>query len=328
MMYNGNKYGEEYDAAAKRIVRDNTSGNKTISAAEPNTVYSFGTISGITITSFTAPTTFTKMIGGVETTFYRRAEYIFEFTLAEQVGTIAFPVSVIWSNGEPDWVGGEHYEVSVMYCAGNGNYYALCSNGESSGGGSNVTPFYTPTLQSAPTSSTTTYIKNEQTIDFVLGQFCRVANASAESGYDFYQLNDISVTGNVTTATWEKVVVESEKENVTKIVAPVNQTDATEPITTLSCDVGKMYRIDVAVETLAITLPAISDATTAKNVVLYLTGGTTPAITISSTAPSGGVAPSVYYQNGYEIESGKTYEINCLWNGASWIVAAIEINVN
>lgn len=111
------------------------------------------------------------------------------------------------------------------------------------------------------------------------------------------------------------------------IEAPVNQTDATLPITSLTCEVGKYYRIDVAVETLAVTLPAMTDLTTVRTVVIYLTGGTTPAVTISSTAPTGGSAPDVLYQDGYAIESGKTYEVNCLYNGAAWIVAAVEIVV-
>lgn len=113
----------------------------------------------------------------------------------------------------------------------------------------------------------------------------------------------------------------------TIIVAPVNEEDATLPITTLTTEVGKYYRIDIPIETLAITLPAMTDNTTVRTVVLYLTGGTTPAVTISSTAPSGGTAPDVYYQDGYAIESGKTYEVNCLWNGNAWIVASVEINV-
>ena len=39
------------------------------------------------------------------------------------------------------------------------------------------------------------------------------------------------------------------------IEAPINATDATLPITTLTCEVGKYYRIDVAVDTLVIILP-------------------------------------------------------------------------
>ena len=106
------------------------------------------------------------------------------------------------------------------------------------------------------------------------------------------------------------------------IEAPVNTTDATLPITSLTCEVGKYYRIDVPVDTLAVTLPAMTDLTTVRTVVIYLTGGTTPAVTIA-TADS----KDVYYQDGYAIESGKTYEVNCLWNGSAWIVASVEIVV-
>lgn len=120
----------------------------------------------------------------------------------------------------------------------------------------------------------------------------------------------------------------SGKEDVTAIVAPVNATDATLPITTLTTEAGKYYRIDVAVETIAVTLPAMTDVTKVKTIVLYLTGGTTPAVTISSTAPSGGTAPAVYFSDGYAIESGNTYEVNCAWNGLAWIVASFKINTS
>lgn len=111
------------------------------------------------------------------------------------------------------------------------------------------------------------------------------------------------------------------------IEAPVNATDATHPITSLACEVGKYYRLDVAVDTLAVTLPVMENVTSIKTVVIYLTGGTTPAVTISSTASTGGSAPDVCFSKGYAIEAGKTYEVNCLWNGASWIVASVEIVV-
>ena len=51
---------------------------------------------------------------------------------------------------------------------------------------------YTPTLSSAPTSSTTTYTKDGETLPFEIGQFCRVADASMDTGYKFYQLADLS----------------------------------------------------------------------------------------------------------------------------------------
>ena len=106
------------------------------------------------------------------------------------------------------------------------------------------------------------------------------------------------------------------------IETPVNSTDATLPITTLTCEVDKYYRIDVAVDTLAVTLPAMTDLTTVRTVVIYLTAGTTPAITIAAAD-----SKDVYYQYGFEIEAGSTYEINALFNGAAWIVAAVKIVV-
>lgn len=141
------------------------------------------------------------------------------------------------------------------------------------------------------------------------------------SAYDYSKLAALPTNAALTTAL-------AGKEDKVAIEAPVNSVDATQPITTLTTEVGKYYRIDVAVETLATTLPAMTDSTKIANVVLMLTGGTTPAVTIASTAPSGGTAPDVYYQDGFAIEARKTYEVNCLWNGAAWVVAAVEIVIS
>ena len=56
-------------------------------------------------------------------------------------------------------------------------------------GGGNIT---TPTLLTAPTSSTTTYTKDGNTLNFYIGQFCRVADATMDTGYKFYQLADLN----------------------------------------------------------------------------------------------------------------------------------------
>jgi len=63
---------------------------------------------------------------------------------------------------------------------------------------------YVPTLNSAPTSSTTTYTRGGQSVNFEIGQFARVADAEAEEGYVFYQLYDLTTEGNVTTAKWKE----------------------------------------------------------------------------------------------------------------------------
>ena len=61
---------------------------------------------------------------------------------------------------------------------------------------------YIPTLSSAPTSSTTTYTKDGETISFQIGQFARVADSDADTGYVFWQLHDIQTENDVTTAAW------------------------------------------------------------------------------------------------------------------------------
>lgn len=104
----------------------------------------------------------------------------------------------------------------------------------------------------------------------------------------------------------------SEKEDAVAIEA------VSSVISSLSAEVNKYYRIDVPAETLAIALPTISDATSVKSIVFYMTGGTTPAITFTSSH-------NVYYSNGFGIESGKTYEVNALYNGVAWVVASVEI---
>lgn len=70
---------------------------------------------------------------------------------------------------------------------------------------------YTPTLLTAPTSSTTTYTKDGKTKDFEIGQFCRVADANAETGYRFFQLHDLVTENNTTTAVWDETSESKER---------------------------------------------------------------------------------------------------------------------
>lgn len=64
--------------------------------------------------------------------------------------------------------------------------------------------FDVPTLNSAPTSSTTTYTKDGVTVDFIIGQYARVADANEDTGYKFYILHDIATSGNTKTAHWQE----------------------------------------------------------------------------------------------------------------------------
>ena len=63
------------------------------------------------------------------------------------------------------------------------------------------TEYVIPTLSSAPTSSTLTFTDNGVTRSFKVGYMCRVADSSAEHGYKFYQLYNIS--GN--NAVWGEI---------------------------------------------------------------------------------------------------------------------------
>lgn len=99
-------------------------------------------------------------------------------------------------------------------------------NNESILGAGNITiqggggASYTPTLQSAPTSSTTTYTKDGQTVDFEVGQFARVANASNPAGYDMWQMYDLTISGNTKTAAWRSL--DSVIGDINKILDTIN----------------------------------------------------------------------------------------------------------
>lgn len=85
---------------------------------------------------------------------------------------------------------------------------------------------------------------------------------------------------------------------------------------TLNAEVGKYYRFDQA-EVLTIVLP-VPDATEVASVVLGVPFSGGASLTVTSEA-------DVRYQDGFEIEEMTNYEINCLWNGLRWVVAAMKI---
>lgn len=90
--------------------------------------------------------------------------------------------------------------------------------------------------------------------------------------------------------------------------------------TILTAEVGKYYTL-ADVGTQAITLPTISTGTThVQTVVFYISAGSSPAVTFTSTHP-------VYYADGFEIAADSTYEVSALWNGAAWVVASVTIIV-
>ena len=58
------------------------------------------------------------------------------------------------------------------------------------------------TLQSAPTSSTTSYTINNVNFNFSIGDEVRVVDQDSDLGYTFYKLYDLVTEGNVTKAVW------------------------------------------------------------------------------------------------------------------------------
>ena len=89
--------------------------------------------------------------------------------------------------------------------------------------------------------------------------------------------------------------------------------------TALSAEVGKYY-VGASVETLAVTLPTVADASHLANVVLNIATGASPAVTF--TAATGVV---ISYSKDFALEASKEYEVNCLWQGSKWIIMAVEV---
>lgn len=98
---------------------------------------------------------------------------------------------------------------------------------------------YTPTLQNVPTSATTTYVKDGEIIDFEIGQFCRVPNINET--YTFYQLYDLVIDGNTTSAVWQEVLVD---EDFSLAITVLGANDIPEFSTTGSYAIGDFVMYD------------------------------------------------------------------------------------
>lgn len=86
----------------------------------------------------------------------------------------------------------------------------------------------------------------------------------------------------------------------------------------LTASVNHYYRAAAAVNTLAVTLPAVS-GNEVQTVMIGLTVGQTPAVTF--TAADG---KAIRYPEGFAIEAGGEYEINIMFNGLNWSVAYVK----
>lgn len=90
---------------------------------------------------------------------------------------------------------------------------------------------------------------------------------------------------------------------------------------TLSAAVNTYYNFASEVGTLAITLPTPTDTTHISNVVFMMTTGSSPAVTFAA-----GTGIDVIAQDGFSIEASTTYEINAIFNGVAWVVAAMKLS--
>jgi len=86
---------------------------------------------------------------------------------------------------------------------------------------------------------------------------------------------------------------------------------------TINAEVGKYYRYDESINSLTVNLPSVTEATTLQKIMIYFQAGASNALTLSST-------DDIQYMNGYDIESGSTYEVTIMWNGYSWIVTTLQ----
>lgn len=95
----------------------------------------------------------------------------------------------------------------------------------------------------------------------------------------------------------------------------INVQDSTS--STIAATANTYYNFSSEVNTLDITLP--TNANGVSNIIFFFTTGDSPAVTFT-----GG---TIYYQKDYEIAANSTYEVNALWNGAIWVIAALEIEI-
>ena len=99
--------------------------------------------------------------------------------------------------------------------------------------------------------------------------------------------------------------------------------DSTAKTASFSASVGNYYFVNIAASgSVTITLTTPSDNTKLSSATFLVTTSTSPALTFSAAS---GV--DIYKSTSYSIESSKVYEINAMWNGSSWCIASVEMEV-
>lgn len=89
-------------------------------------------------------------------------------------------------------------------------------------------------------------------------------------------------------------------------------------VATLAPAVDTYTRLNAAVGTLEVTLPAINASTNtyAVSLMIYLETGASPAVTFVSADNR----PIVYY-DGFALDANAKYEVSALFNGSKWVLA-------
>lgn len=91
--------------------------------------------------------------------------------------------------------------------------------------------------------------------------------------------------------------------------------------TSLIAQVNTLYRFSSSVDTLNITLPAITDMTRTHEIEFLLFMGENPSVTFTVAGGYG-----VRVQKDLVLSSLGTYELNAMWTGAYWLVAGIKLD--
>lgn len=90
---------------------------------------------------------------------------------------------------------------------------------------------------------------------------------------------------------------------------------------TLNAASGTYYRFNYTVNTLVVNLPDMTGVSSARPVMLYVETGDSPNITFTSPDNK-----TITQFSNYEVDMNSKYEINCLYNGQKWIIAAAVID--
>lgn len=140
---------------------------------------------------------------------------------------------------------------------------------------------------------------------------CRFYSLSAQSTFDelnsgptIEQYNDLVQT----------VAGKEQKMTVKSVSAPEKSS------VQLEANVYHEFRDAVGIVDVYLPTTGIENGVT--TCVLYLTTDSAPAISFYFTSVEDA---HISYQEGFAIEANSEYEINCLWNGGWWFIAAMKI---